>query len=106
MDDRHTTRKHSEARGSDFLQQQILAKESKKKEPVFAAILGFLFPLFGFLYVGRPMMGLLFLVIGICSLIFPPLLLLVGLVAGYQCYQIADQMNLIALKTALGRNHD
>jgi hypothetical protein len=46
---------------SDLLRQQILLQQAKVKSPFLAALLGFFFPMIGYLYVRR--YGLAFLIL-------------------------------------------
>jgi len=91
----------------DYLKQRLIEKESEVKTPMLAALLGFFFPVFGYLYVRKYGVALVILIFEIpailmAALSFGATLLLYHICNSYFCYKKAQDLNTAALRSALG----
>ncbi|MDJ0837221.1 MAG: hypothetical protein QNK37_11940 [Acidobacteriota bacterium] len=91
---------------TDYVQQRILEQESSVKSPVLAALLGFFFPLFGYLYVRQYLIAMMIFIGDILMILlsfFPlmlPFLLIYRIINSYHCHKASVKLNLQALKAA------
>lgn len=91
----------------DPLEAQLLLSRAKPKSPGFAACLGFFFPWAAAFYNGKPIQGIIFLMIDVFFFLLSiigigiVLLLFYGFFGAYINYQWATQANQKALEQLL-----
>jgi hypothetical protein len=89
---------------ADAMERQILLERAKKKDPVFAAVAGFILPFAGAFYTGRWGIGIFFLILEPLAdflgapITFGSLPLIYRGIAAFLCFKWAKAVNLVAME--------